>query len=46
MWDDYASLEDSWKGKIKVITLRMLRSRITYHWLQGDKKKKRSSREK
>lgn len=38
MWDDYAALEESWPGKIKVITLRMVPYRITYDWLRGQGK--------
>lgn len=34
MWDDYAMLENSWPGKIKVVTLRMVPDRITYQWLK------------
>lgn len=34
MWDDYASLENSWPGKIMVVTLRMVPERITRKWLQ------------
>jgi hypothetical protein len=33
MWDDYAALEKSWKGKIMVLTLRMVVERITKEWL-------------
>jgi hypothetical protein len=33
MWNDYASLEASWKGKIMVLTLRMVTERITKEWL-------------
>ena len=33
MWRDYAALEKSWPGKIKVITLRMVPERITAEWL-------------
>ncbi|MEA3340924.1 MAG: bstEII [Chloroflexota bacterium] len=33
MWRDYAALEKSWPGKIKVITLRMVPERITSEWL-------------
>ncbi len=38
MWDDYAALEESWPGKIRVFTLRMVPYRITYDWLgvQGE----------
>lgn len=35
MWDDYASLEDSWPGKITVTTLRMIPERITLEWLRS-----------
>ena len=33
MWDDYAALENSWPGLIKVITLRMIEERLTMDWL-------------
>jgi hypothetical protein len=33
MWRDYSSIEDSWKGKVKVVTLRMFPERITMKWL-------------
>ncbi len=33
MWRDYASLEQRWKGKIMVLTLRMVPERITREWL-------------
>ena len=33
MWDDYATLEESWPGKIKVLTLRMVPERLTMDWL-------------
>ncbi|MDR2466418.1 MAG: bstEII [Prevotellaceae bacterium] len=33
MWNDYAALEKSWKGKIMVLTLRMVTERITKEWL-------------
>jgi hypothetical protein len=33
MWDDYAYLENSWKGKILVLTLRMVTERLTEKWL-------------
>jgi len=32
MWDDYAKLEESWHGKIMVVTLRMVTERITSRW--------------
>ena len=35
MWNDYAALEKSWNGKIMVLTLRMVRERITREWLNG-----------
>lgn len=35
MWDDYAKLEDSWPGKILVLTLRMVSGRITLEWLRS-----------
>lgn len=34
MWDDYAKLEKSGKGKIMVLTLRMLPDRLTSSWLR------------
>jgi hypothetical protein len=33
MWDDYASLEDYGKGRVMVVTLRMVPMRITATWL-------------
>ena len=33
MWDDYARLENSWPGKILVLTLRMVPVRLTLAWL-------------
>jgi hypothetical protein len=35
MWNDYAQLEDQWKGKVKVVTLRMVAERITEDWLRS-----------
>jgi len=35
MWNDYATLEKSWKGKIIVLTLRMVTERITKEWLNA-----------
>ena len=35
MWNDYATLEKSWKGKIMVLTLRMVIERITKEWLNA-----------
>lgn len=35
MWDDYARLEESWPGKVMVLTLRMLPERVTYDWLRS-----------
>lgn len=34
MWDDYAWLENSWPGKIMVVTLRMIPERININWLK------------
>jgi hypothetical protein len=33
MWNDYSTLEKSWKGRIIVLTLRMVTERITKEWL-------------
>ena len=33
MWQDYADLEESRPGLIKVVTLRMIPERITMEWL-------------
>lgn len=33
MWNDYAKLEESWPGKILVLTLRMVPVRLTLDWL-------------
>jgi hypothetical protein len=33
MWNDYARLEQSWPGKIIVLTLRMVPARLTLDWL-------------
>jgi len=35
MWDDYASLESSWRGRIMVVTLRMIPERISLDWLRA-----------
>lgn len=35
MWNDYAQLEESWPGKIMVLTLRMVPERLTYQWLRS-----------
>ena len=35
MWADYAHIEDSGKGRIRVVTLRMVPDRITREWLEG-----------
>jgi hypothetical protein len=34
MWSDYAALEASGKGRIRVMTLRMVRERLTREWLE------------
>lgn len=36
MWDDYVKLENSWPGKIIVITLRMISERINENWLRSE----------
>jgi hypothetical protein len=35
MWNDYARLEQSHKGKIVVLTLRMIPERLTLEWLRS-----------
>jgi len=35
MWADYTTLERSGKGRIRVVTLRMVPERITAEWLEG-----------
>lgn len=35
MWKDYATLEESWHGKIMVLTLRMVPERLTLEWLRS-----------
>jgi hypothetical protein len=35
MWDDYAKLERSEKGKVLVLTLRMVPERLTLEWLRS-----------
>lgn len=35
MWADYVSLERSGKGRIRVVTLRMVPERITAEWLES-----------
>jgi hypothetical protein len=35
MWNDYSTLEKSWKGEIMVLTLRMVTERITKEWLNS-----------
>lgn len=35
MWNDYSAIEKSWKGKIMVLTLRMVIKRITKEWLKS-----------
>ncbi|MEW6381574.1 MAG: bstEII [bacterium] len=34
MWDDYASIENSWPGKIIIVTLRLVPERISLEWLR------------
>lgn len=33
MWNDYAYIEEQWKGRVKVVTLRMVSNRVTPDWL-------------
>lgn len=33
MWNDYAAIEGSWPGRIKVLTLRMVPVRLSREWL-------------
>jgi hypothetical protein len=35
MWRDYSKLEDSWNGKVLIVTLRMVPDRITISWLRS-----------
>ena len=35
MWDDYSSLENQWRPRAKVVTLRMIQDRITIKWLRS-----------
>jgi len=35
MWRDYAYIEDKWKGRVRVVTLRMVADRITLEWLRS-----------
>jgi hypothetical protein len=35
MWNDYANIENSWHGLVKVVTLRMITERISLNWLLG-----------
>ena len=35
MWNDYAVLEESWPGKIMVLTLRMFPERLTLEWFRS-----------
>lgn len=34
MWNDYASIEEQWPSRVKVVTLRMVPGRITSKWLR------------
>lgn len=34
MWNDYAYIENQWKKRVKVVTLRMVPNRITLKWLR------------
>ena len=35
MWRDYALLEELGKGRIRVLTLRMVPDRLTRKWLES-----------
>jgi len=35
MWDDYGYIEKQWRGRVKIVTLRMMPDRITSSWLKG-----------
>lgn len=35
MWEDYSRIENSWPGRIMVLTLRMIPERITIDWLNS-----------
>jgi hypothetical protein len=35
MWDDYAYIEEQWKDRVCVVTLRMVPERITVDWLRS-----------
>jgi len=35
MWNDYANIESQWKGRVKVVTLRMIAERISSTWLMS-----------
>ena len=35
MWNDYANIESQWKGRVRVVTLRMVAERITSKWLRS-----------
>ena len=35
MWDDYSRLEDFGQGRVKVVTLKMLETRVTKEWILG-----------
>ena len=35
MWDDYAKIEQSLKGRVLVLTLRMIPERLTLDWLRS-----------
>jgi len=37
MWKDYAYLENRWRGRVRVVTLRMFPERLSLDWLRGKK---------
>jgi hypothetical protein len=38
MWNDYAYIENIWRGRVRVVTLRMVPERISAKWLRSGKK--------
>ena len=39
MWRDYVALENSYRGEVMVLTLRMIPERLSLKWLQATRKK-------
>ena len=36
MWDDYSTIEERYPDKVMVLTLRMVKERLTTSWLKGE----------